>query len=75
MPPGVGVPCPAMYFACGPPPRPPLRHLTAHVRTVHEKRRDYACPHCAAAFGHSSCVKRHVRRVHEKREEEDVYAV
>ena len=22
-----------------------------HVSTVHEKRKDHACPHCAAAFG------------------------
>ena len=35
-------------------------------RTVHEKRRNNACPHCAAAFGYASEVTRHVRAVHEK---------
>ena len=38
-----------------------------HVRTVHEKRRDHACPHCAAAFGEAGHLKTHVRAVHEKR--------
>jgi hypothetical protein len=41
--------------------------LTIHVRTVHEKRRDHACPHCAAAFGHACHFTAHVRTVHEKR--------
>ena len=35
-----------------------------HVRT---KRRDHACPHCAAAFGQASHLITHVRTVHEKR--------
>jgi uncharacterized C2H2 Zn-finger protein len=38
-----------------------------HVRTVHEKRRDYACPHCTAAFGAANSLTTHVRTVHEKR--------
>ena len=38
----------------------------AHVRTVHERRRDHACPHCAAAFGEAGHLKTHVRAVHEK---------
>ena len=42
---------------------------TRHVRTVHEKRRDHACPHCAAAFGEASKLKTHVRTVHEKRKD------
>jgi hypothetical protein len=25
--------------------------LTRHIKTVHEKRRDHACPHCPSAFG------------------------
>jgi len=37
------------------------------VRTVHEKRRDHACPHCAAAFGRAENLTAHVRTVHEKR--------
>ena len=41
--------------------------LTRHVRTVHEKRRDHACPHCIAVFGHASSLTTHVRTVHEKR--------
>jgi hypothetical protein len=44
-------------------------HLTTHVRTVHEKRKDHACPHCAAAFGHASRLTTHVRTVHEKRKD------
>ena len=40
---------------------------TKHVRVVHEKRRDHACPHCAAAFSEASDLTRHVRTVHEKR--------
>ena len=42
-------------------------HLKTHVRTVHEKRRDHACPHCAATFTQSSNRTTHVRAVHEKR--------
>jgi len=34
---------------------------------VHEKRKDHACPRCAAAFGEASCLARHLRTVHEKR--------
>ena len=41
--------------------------LKTHVQTVHEKRRDFACPHCAAVFGTSGSLKRHVQTVHEKR--------
>jgi hypothetical protein len=33
---------------------------------MHEKRRDHACPHCAAAFSKASHVTAHVRVVHEK---------
>ena len=39
-------------------------HLTAHVRTVHEKRRDHACPQCAAAFGAASTLTKHLRTQH-----------
>jgi hypothetical protein len=35
---------------------------------VHEKRRDYACPHCAAAFGEAGNLTRHVRTVHRQGE-------
>ena len=34
---------------------------------MHEKRRDHACPHCAAAFGQAGSLTKHVRTVHEKR--------
>ena len=37
------------------------------TRTAHEKRRDHACTHCAAAFGKASHLTTHVRVVHEKR--------
>jgi hypothetical protein len=39
---------------------------------VHEQRKDHACPHCDAAFGHASHLSRHVRAVHEQREEEEL---
>jgi hypothetical protein len=29
---------------------------------VHEKRKDHACPHCAAAFGKASDLTRHVQQ-------------
>ena len=35
-----------------------------HVRTVHEKRKDHACPHCAAAFGEAGTLTTHVRTQH-----------
>ena len=34
------------------------------MRTVHEKRRDYGCPYCPAAFGQASTLKKHVRSQH-----------
>ena len=30
------------------------------MRTVHEKRKDHACPHCAAAFSQANKLTRHV---------------
>ena len=44
-----------------------MSHLTRHVRAMHEKRKDHACPHCAAAFGQANNLTTHVRTVHEKR--------
>jgi len=38
-----------------------------HKRTVHENRKDHACPHCTAAFGTAGSLTKHVRVVHEKR--------
>ena len=38
--------------------------LKRHVQTVHEKRRDFACPHCAAAFGQAGNLKTHMQTVH-----------
>jgi uncharacterized C2H2 Zn-finger protein len=54
------------------PPRTLLSNSPAdrgHVRTVHEKRKDHACPHCAAAFGTAGHLTTHVRTVHEKRKD------
>ena len=36
------------------------------MRTVHEQRRDHACPQCDAAFGQASHLSRHVRTVHKQ---------
>jgi hypothetical protein len=36
------------------------------VRTVHEQRKDHACPQCDAAFGQASKLRAHVRTVHEQ---------
>ena len=36
-----------------------------HVQTVHEKRRDFACLHCAAALGSAVNLISHVQTVHE----------
>jgi DNA-directed RNA polymerase subunit RPC12/RpoP len=41
--------------------------LKRHIETVHEKRRDHACPHCPSAFGQKSTLRTHVETVHEKR--------
>ena len=43
------------------------RVLTRHIKTVHETRRDHACPHCPSAFGQKSHLTRHIETVHEKR--------
>jgi hypothetical protein len=40
-------------------------YLLPFVRTVHEQRRDHACPQCDAAFGEAGTLRRHVRTVHE----------
>ena len=34
------------------------------MRTVHEQRRDHACPQCDAAFGHACNLRTHVRTQH-----------
>jgi hypothetical protein len=37
-----------------------MSYLMTHIKTVHEKRRDYACPYCeGVAFGRKSCLERH----------------
>ena len=42
--------------------------LKTHIETVHEKRRDHACPYCpGAAFGEKGTLTRHIETVHEKR--------
>ena len=45
--------------------RSPPRTLLSNSPTD-EKRRDHACPHCAAAFTESGSLTMHVRTVHEK---------
>lgn len=39
-------------------------NLTKHIRTVHEKRRPFACGVCGASFGLKSDLKRHDSAVH-----------
>ena len=38
--------------------------LARHIRTVHEKRRDYACPHCDAAFARAQHRAYHMHAKH-----------
>jgi len=40
-------------------------YVTVHVRTVHEKRRDYQCYKCGKAFGEASLLRRHCQAVHD----------
>ena len=49
--------CPAAFIG-------QASQLTAHVRTVLEKRRDRMCPHCPAAFGKANHLTVHVRTQH-----------
>uniref|UniRef100_A0A1B0DQD3 Uncharacterized protein n=1 Tax=Phlebotomus papatasi TaxID=29031 RepID=A0A1B0DQD3_PHLPP len=37
-----------------------LKHLTRHVKIVHEKVRDFHCPYCQRAFGYQYYLKKHV---------------
>ena len=39
------------------------------MRTVHEQRRDHACPHCDYAAGRAGDLRTHVRVVHEQRKD------
>ena len=39
------------------------------MRTVHEQRKDHACPQCDAAFGRADDLRTHVRTVHEQRKD------
>ena len=42
-------------------------YLKTHIKVVHEKRRDHACPYCkGVAFGHKSTLKAHVSAIHLK---------
>ena len=42
--------------------------LETHIETVHEKRRDHACPYCKGiAFGEKGTLTKHIKIVHEKR--------
>ena len=38
--------------------------LKTHVQTVHEKRRYFACPHCAAVFTQAGNLKRRGATLH-----------
>ena len=41
--------------------------MSRHVRTLHEQRKDHACPQCDTAFGQASDLRTHIRTVHEQR--------
>ena len=35
--------------------------MKMHIETVHEKRRDHACPYCkGVAFGRAGTLKKHI---------------
>jgi hypothetical protein len=38
-----------------------------HIKVVHEKRRDHACPYCkGVAFGRAGTLKKHISAIHLK---------
>ena len=42
-------------------------YLKTHIKTVHEKRREHACPYCpGVAFGTNSYLTKHINLVHLK---------
>ena len=42
-------------------------YLKTHIKTVHEKRRDHACPYCpGVAFGEKGTLKAHISAIHLK---------
>jgi len=46
--------------------------MRKHCRTVHEKRRDHACPYCpGVAFGQKSNLTRHLGTAHADRQRGD----
>ena len=54
------------WFLCTPPEA--AARSPTKKRDGDEKRKDCACPHCAAVFGAASDLAKHVRTVHEKTE-------
>ena len=41
--------------------------LKTHIETVHEKRRDHACPYCkGVALGAKGTLKKHISAIHLK---------
>merc|ERR1712183_153716 len=40
--------------------------LTRHIRTVHEKQRDYECNLCEKGFVKNTDLNRHIRNIHKK---------
>ena len=42
------------------------KHLNEHIKTVHEKRRDWVCEHCFKSFGSKTVLNHHQARVHSK---------
>ena len=40
-------------------------NLVSHVKSVHEKLKNYICKYCGNSFGHSSSLKQHIRTLHE----------
>ena len=41
-------------------------HLKDHLKTVHEKVRDYQCDQCGMKFTHEHSMRQHVKTVHQK---------
>lgn len=42
-----------------------MKELQIHVKTVHEKRRDFECKNCERKFSQNASLKQHIKVVHE----------
>ena len=38
--------------------------LMSHIKTVHDKKRDFKCKECSAAFGTKGELNRHTKIIH-----------